>query len=43
MYHIQQIHWVMQVAIILTFRYSAAIANWDSQKIVKPENQTKAF
>jgi len=29
MYHPQQIHWVVQVAIIPIFRYSAAIANWD--------------
>jgi len=27
MYPPQQIHWVVQVAIIPTFRYSAAIAN----------------
>ena len=38
MYHPQQIHWVVQVAIISIFRYSAAIANWDSQEIVKLEN-----
>ena len=38
MYHPQQIHWVVQVAIIPIFRYSAAIANWDSQEIVKLEN-----
>ena len=37
-YHPQQIHWVVQVAIIPIFRYSAAIANWDSQEIVKLEN-----
>jgi len=29
-YHPQLIHWVIQVAIIPIFRYSAAIANWDS-------------
>ena len=38
MYHPQQIHWVVQVAIVPTFRYPAAIANWDSQEIVKLEN-----
>jgi len=38
MYHPQQIHWVVQVAIIPICRYSAAIANWDSQEIVKLEN-----
>ena len=37
MYHPQQIHWVVQVAIIPIFRYSASIANWDSQEIVKLE------
>ena len=29
---------MVQVAIILIFRYSAAIANWDSQEIDKLEN-----
>ena len=44
MYHSQQIHWVVQVAIILIFRYSAAIVNWDSQEIVKLRNLwTRAF
>jgi len=38
MYHPQQFHWVVQIDIIPTFRYSAAIANWDSQEIVKLEN-----
>jgi len=38
MYHPQQIHWMVQVAIIPIFRYCAAIANWDSQEIVKLEN-----
>jgi len=38
MYHPQQIYWVVQFAIIPIFRYSAAIANWDSQEIVKLEN-----
>jgi len=38
MFHPQQIHWVVQVAIIPIFRYIAAIANWDSQEIVKLEN-----
>jgi len=38
MYHPQQIHWVVQVAIIPIFRYSAAIANWNSQEIDKLEN-----
>ena len=38
MYHPQQIHWVVQFAIIPIFRYSAVIANWDSQEIVKLEN-----
>ena len=38
MYHPQLIHWVIQVAIIPIFRYSAAIASWDSQEIVKLEN-----
>jgi len=38
MYHPQQIHWVVKVAIISILRYSAAIANWDSQEFVKLEN-----
>jgi len=38
MYHPQQFHWVVQVAIILIFRYSATIVNWDSKKIDKLEN-----
>jgi len=38
MYHPQQIHWVVKVAIIPFFRCSAAIAKWDSKKIVKLEN-----
>jgi len=38
MYHPQQIYWVVQVFIIPIFRYFAAIANWDSQEIVKLEN-----
>jgi len=38
MYHPQQIHCVVRLAIIPIFRYSAAIANWDSQEIVKLEN-----
>jgi len=31
--HPQQIHCVVQVAVILIFRYSAAIANWDSEEV----------
>ena len=38
MYHPQKIHLVVQVAIIPTFRYSAAMANWDSKEIDKHEN-----
>jgi len=38
MYHLQQIHCVVQVAIIPIFRYPAAIANWDSKEIDKLEN-----
>jgi len=38
MYHPQRIHWVVQVANIPIFRYSADIANWDSQETVKLEN-----
>ena len=34
MYHPQQIHWVVQVAIILIFRYSA---DWVSKEIDKLE------
>jgi len=32
-YHPQQIHWVVQVAIIPIFRYSAALAGWTDQEI----------
>jgi len=38
MYHPQQMYWEVQVAIIPNFRYSAAIANWDSKDIDKLEN-----
>ena len=33
--HPQQIHLVVQVAIIPIFRFSAATANWDSKKFDK--------
>ena len=32
-HHPQQIHWVVQVAIIPIFRYSAALAGWKDQDI----------
>ena len=38
MYYPQHIYYVVQVDIIPIFRYSAAIASWDSQEIVKLEN-----
>jgi len=38
MYHPQHIHWVVQVAIIPIFRYSAASVNCDSKEIVTLEN-----
>ena len=37
-YHLPQIQFVVQVAVIQIFRYFAAIANWESQQIVKLEN-----
>jgi len=37
--HPQQIHCVVQVAIILNFRYPAAIANWDSKEVDKLEKR----
>ena len=39
MYHPQQFHCVVQVVIIPFFRYSAAIANWDSKEVDKLEKR----